>query len=78
MNEIIALLEVKRRTVERWIAKGKFPAPIKVGNTIYFPLDALLKWPKAQGEELASEFKRLAMSRAHAREANHARMRRQA
>jgi excisionase family DNA binding protein len=65
MKEVTALLEVKRRTVERWIARGKFPAPVKIGkNSVAFPLAALVTWAKSRSVELASEFERLATTRA--------------
>jgi predicted DNA-binding transcriptional regulator AlpA len=65
MDEITALLDVERRTVERWIAKGKFPAPVKYGkNKIGFPLADFVAWGEAKSVTLAAEIERLATTRA--------------
>jgi predicted DNA-binding transcriptional regulator AlpA len=43
MKEVTALVEMKRRTVERWIQKGKIPAPGKLdNNSIVFRLADLV------------------------------------
>jgi predicted DNA-binding transcriptional regulator AlpA len=64
MDEIMALLDVGRRTIDRRIAKKKFPAPVKYGaNKIGFPLTDLVAWVEARSVTFAAEVERLATTR---------------
>jgi predicted DNA-binding transcriptional regulator AlpA len=64
MDELAHVLGKKRRTIERWIAAGKFPAPVRLGaNSVAFALDDLLRWARGKHEALNAELERLAFSR---------------
>lgn len=43
MQQILAMIPVSRNTIERWIKKGEFPAPQRVGGTPLWDRDAVLK-----------------------------------
>jgi predicted DNA-binding transcriptional regulator AlpA len=63
MNEVTAIVRVTRRGIEKWIVRGEFPAPVKIGkNSIVFPLDDPIEWARTErkSESLAAQFERLA------------------
>lgn len=65
MDEVCTLLDVERRTVERWITAKTFPAPARIGeNKVAFPLADLQAWARKRGDSFASEVERLAHTRA--------------
>jgi excisionase family DNA binding protein len=49
-------LAVSKRTLERQIALGRFPVPLKVGRTSRVPLDSLSNYLKALEQEAARKF----------------------
>ena len=64
MDELVHVLGKKRRTIERWIAAGKSPAPVRLGaHSVAFALDDLLQWARGKHEALNAELERLAFSR---------------
>ena len=63
MDEICILLDVERRTVERWIAAGKFPTPSRISdNKVAVPLGDLQIWARRKDAGFAAEIDRLAHS----------------
>lgn len=43
-REICARYDVTPVTVRRWIAAGKFPAPLRILNRQYFSITDVLAW----------------------------------
>ena len=63
MDEICILLDVERRTVERWIAAGKFPTPSRISeNKVAVALGDLQAWARHKDAGFAAEIDRLAHS----------------
>ena len=49
MKDIMELLGKSRSTINRWIQKGYFPAPIKIGgNSIAWPVEVIAEWREQQ------------------------------
>jgi len=45
MKEVQSITGKSRSTINRWIAKGSFPRPIKLGeNSIAWPAEAVTAW----------------------------------
>ena len=47
MSEVTAIVGFSRRTVERWVIDGKFPAPMKIGG----PHSRTIAWRREDVEE---------------------------
>jgi len=49
-TELAAFWRVSTRTIDRWAANGRCPAPVRIGNRLLWRRDEVLAW-EARGQQ---------------------------
>lgn len=44
LSDLTPILRVDRSTVYRWVARGDFPAPIKIGSCSFWRVETVRSW----------------------------------
>ena len=44
MSDLIPILRVDRSTVYRWVARGEFPSPVKIGSSSFWRVETVRSW----------------------------------
>ncbi len=44
LSDLTPILRVDRSTVYRWVARGEFPAPVKIGSCSFWRVETVRSW----------------------------------